>query len=164
MNFSLPAIFLIYFMCTLIRNYIATFFLSRRDALIESRLLTWSFCTYIHALIVHATERRGWKWPVNVPSVTSSLRLHTQTEELGPDTLRCIFDRGEGGEVLCPWERVIVVSSRLLSSKHIGTIDNIVRNSTSPPGLCRQERINAKVCQSSRLDFFRLFRQSDLII
>lgn len=89
--------------------------------------------TYVHALIVRVTKPRGWEWPVNVPSVTSSLRLHTQTEELGPDTLRCIFDRGEregGGGFFAPWERVIVVSSRLLSSKHIGTIDNIARNST----------------------------------
>lgn len=39
------------------------------------------------------------------PSATSSLRLHTQTEELGPDTSSCTHDRG----FLCSGEHVIVV-------------------------------------------------------
>jgi len=137
-EFSLPAIFLMYFTCTLIQFEIISwhsFYGQERwpYRLAIARLIVR---TYVHALIVRVTKPRGWEWPVNVPSVTSSLRLHTQTEELGPDTLRCIFDRGEregGGGFFAPWERVIVVSSRLLSSKHIGTIDNIARNST---GLC----------------------------
>lgn len=57
-------------------------------------------CTYLHtrAYCTRDKTKRTGEWPVNVPSVTSSLRLHTQTEELGPDTLRCIFDRGKRGE------------------------------------------------------------------
>lgn len=61
------------------------------------------------------------EYPGTPSALTSSLRLHTQTVELGPDT--SLHARSE---VLCPRERVIVVSSRLLSSKHVGTIDNIL--------------------------------------
>jgi len=41
-----------------------------------------------------------------IPSVTASLRLHTQTVELGPDTLRCMLDR-----------RSFALGSALLSSR-----------------------------------------------
>lgn len=63
--------------------------------------------------------------------------------------------------VLCPRERVIVVSSRLLSSKHVRTIDNIVRNSTSPPGPARERRTVA--ARSFAVDSFRLRGISNLI-
>lgn len=68
--------------------------------------------------------------------------------------------------VLCPRERVIVVSSRLLSSKHVGTIDNIARNSTSPPGLYRQrgnDERSPPTPDSFAVDSLRLRGISNLI-
>lgn len=152
----------IYFTCTFdsTRNYIVTSFLSQREMPLSYRVAIARLivCTYIHTLIVHATKRRGREWPVNVPSVTSSLRLHTQTEELGPDTLRCIFDRGRGRRrgSFAPG------SSALLSSR-VGYCrrntseqsNNIARNLTNPPGLSLGEETNKCQKFDGSLDFFR---------
>jgi len=61
------------------------------------RLLTWS-SAYAYTLVVHRlhdkTKRTEMRMNILAsPLVTSSLRLHTQTVELGPDTSRCMLDR-----------------------------------------------------------------------
>lgn len=67
--------------------------------------------------------------PAPVDDLVSSFAYANRGIRAG-HVARCMPDLGS----FAPWERVIVVSSRLLSSKHVGTIDNIVRNSTNPPG------------------------------
>lgn len=109
----------------------------------------WS-SAHAHTLTVHSctTKRRGWKcawisWhPVG--DLVSSFAYANSGIRAGHVALHA------RSEVLCPRERVIVVSSRLLSSKHVGTIDNIAWNLTGPQGL----RYQATSTKLSCSDFF----------
>lgn len=87
------------------------------------RAYTHAYCT----LAARQNEEDGnaHEYP-GTPSVTSSLRLHTQTVELGPDTSRCMLDR-----------RSFAPGSALLSSRAGYCRRNTSEQSTILPEIWR---------------------------